>query len=320
VQYGVALLREVEQREENANDVFGDCVPREIATGGAPKAEDDASAEAGAGASAKASGEGGAEEGEGDEEGGEGDDDKGEEEEDDEEGGEGEGEGEGEDGDGSKAAGKAQAGGEAGDASADDTDDLQIAFEVLDCARIIMSKEDDESEKLGDVYSYLGDVNLRNEQFDQSLADYTSCLKIREITCSKDDDRIIEVHHQIAMVYQMVTGQKDNALAALRKAVESCECRLKNLRTMLAGEEDMVQPPEGSSLKAMTKAEIDAQIIEVEEICEEFRARIESEEVPSGLEGGSTSSAAAGGSSSGAAASLGLDAVKALAAQSGQYS
>ena len=73
----------------------------------------------------------------------------------------------------------------------------------------------------------------------------------------------------------------------------------------------------------MSKLEIDAEIIEVEEIAEEIRARIESELVPNEFEGGGASSstaatAAAGGSSGGAsAASLGLDAVKLLAAQSG---
>jgi len=299
----------VEQREENA-DVLGDCVPREIATKAAPEEKGKSEGEGEGSSSAAAPDAGDQEEGEGDEDGGEEDGEEDEGESEDEGEGEGDGEGKGD----AKAAGNAQSdgGGGEGSATADDTDDLQIAFEVLDCARIIMTKEDDMSQKLGDVYSYLGDVNLRNEQFEEALADYTSSLKIREETCLKDDDRIIESHQQIATAYQMVAGQKQNALAALREALESCELRRTNLRTMLAGEEETVQPPEGSSLKPMTKPEIDAKLIEVEEICEEFRARIESEEVPDGTEGG-----ASGSSSSGAAASLGLDAVKALAEQSG---
>ena len=38
MQYGLALLREVEEREENA-DVLGDMMPKEIATGVAEKSE-----------------------------------------------------------------------------------------------------------------------------------------------------------------------------------------------------------------------------------------------------------------------------------------
>jgi len=87
---------------------------------------------------------------------------------------------------------------------------------------------------------------------------------------------------------------------------------------------DEVKTPAGSSLKVMSKPTIEAEIIEVEEIAEDIRARIESEEVPTGMEGAwggasSSTAAAAGGSSGGGASAvaLGLDAVKLLAAQSG---
>lgn len=149
-QYGVALLRNVEEREENG-DVFGDRVPREIATGAAPKPK------------ASASGEGSSSEGsecEGQEEEGE----EGKSEEEEEEGGEEEGNAAGEVTAEETGDGDVAAGGKQGVSAEGATDDLEIAFEVLDCARVIMEKEDDESEKLGDVFGFLGDVNLRNEQ------------------------------------------------------------------------------------------------------------------------------------------------------------
>ncbi len=319
-QYGLALLREVEEREENANDVFGASVPREIATGAAPEGEAGEAGAPGEGSSSKLEGDDKQDE-EGEEGGVEGGEEGGEDKdnEDDGNGEEDEGEEEG------KVSGKTVAEdsgdgkADAGGSGADDvTDDLQLAFEVLEVARMIMEKEDDESERLGDVYGYLGDVNLRNEAFDQALADYSSCLKIREATCRNDDDRLIEVHHLVSMVYSLVGGQTQNSISALRKAVQCCENRLKNLRIMLASEDDEPKVPEDSSLKPMTKPKIEATIIEVEEILEDLRGKIESEEVPNGLEGSSSSYAAAGGSSSGAAASLGLDAVKLLAAESGE--
>ena len=323
LQYGLALLREVEEREENANDVFGDCVPREIATGEAPPAA------AEAGGSAKEAAEGETKDPVEGEEGEAGGEEEGEEEggEEGEEDGDGEGEEDGK-AEGKEPAedGEAPNAGAEGDASANEvTDDLQIAYEVLESARIIMEKEDDGTneakDKLADVYGYLGDVNLRNEQFDQSLADYTSCLKIREETCLKDDRLLMEVHHQIAMVYSLVGGQKESALEALRKAADSCEARLTNLKAMLAAEDEVAKAPAGSSLKPMSKADLEAEIIEVEEIAEEFRGRIESEELvdprAAELAGGSSSTAAAGSSSASAGGLGGLDAVKLLAEQSG---
>ena len=314
MQYGLALLREVEEREENA-DVLGDMMPKEIATGVAEKSE-----AAGEASKDNAQGDEQGEDGSGE---GEGDGEEGEEEE--EGGADGEEQPETDKGGGSAdASGKAPAEGGAGEAGGEEeADDLQIAYEVLESARIIMEKEDDQSEKLGDVFGYLGDVNLRNEQFDQALADYTSCLKIREATCLNDDRLLIEVYHQMAMVYLLVGGQKDNAVSVLRKAIEHCEYRLRNLRMMIEGEGEIVKAPKGSSLKAMTKAEADAEMIEVEQIAEEFRERIEAEELKpdAGPEGAGSSSGAGGSSSAGAAASsLGLDAVKLLAAQSGQCS
>ena len=324
MQYGLALLREVEEREENAEvSVLGDMMPKQIATGVA----DEAAAAGGSGESSKDKEQGDGPEVAGDEDGEDGEDGEGEaggaeEEEEEEEGKEEQPENAKDDGNGS-ASGKAPA--EAGEGEAageEEPEDLQIAYELLESARIIMEKEDDQSEKLGDVFGYLGDVNLRNEQFDQSLADYTSCLQIREATCKKDDRLLIEVYHQMSMVYSLVGGQTDKAVSMLRKAVEHCEHRLRSLRIMLEGEGDVVKAPEGSCLQSMTKAEADAEMIEVEQIADEFRERIESEElkVDAAPEGAGSSSGAGGasaGASSSAASSLGLDAVKLLAAQSG---
>jgi len=103
LQYGLALLRDCEEREENANDPFGDAVPRELATGAVPEgAEGEGSSDKEPAIKEGGEGEEGGSAGDDGEEGGEGEDG--------EEGKEGEGEGsEGEEegGGGAKTAGKA---------------------------------------------------------------------------------------------------------------------------------------------------------------------------------------------------------------------
>jgi urease accessory protein UreE len=54
---------------------------------------------------------------------------------------------------------------------AEETDDLELAWENLDLARLILSKmEDKESQlKLGDVHIVLGDVSLESENFELAV-------------------------------------------------------------------------------------------------------------------------------------------------------
>ncbi|KAI9592985.1 hypothetical protein BDF19DRAFT_424944 [Syncephalis fuscata] len=76
------------------------------------------------------------------------------------------------------------------------SDDFGMAWEILDLARVIYAREDNEEskEKLGDVYMLLGDVSLESENFDQAYKDYEDALQIKQALYKPDDRRLAEAY------------------------------------------------------------------------------------------------------------------------------
>ena len=179
--YGLALFREVEQQEEN-QDVFGSAVPREIPTG---RSEDAGTEPSCAVPSSTGDSEtlkdGDSSEVQAQQQETKDEDSK------EEDGGNEEGD---EDED-------APAPEEQGDSNVENVEDpLQLAWEVLDTARTIFEKDDDQNIRLADVLLLLGDVCLRNEMFDNAVQDYEKCLSIRTQILKPDDRLIMEVRSE----------------------------------------------------------------------------------------------------------------------------
>jgi tetratricopeptide (TPR) repeat protein len=287
-QYGLALFREVEQQEEN-QDIFGSSVPKEVPTGrvdeavaeAAPSGAKDSDAVAqlqtdqqsvscpAANKKVEA----------GDDEGSESDKNN-----DGEEGEEGEGDGDDE------GQGENPGAEEAKDAPGNENveDPLQLAWEVLDTARTIFEKDSEKEIRLADTLLLLGDVNLRNEMFDNAVQDYEKCLDLRIQLLKPDDRRIMEVrypfsisvtrqllflaqvHHQIAIAKlnytdpRMAEANRTSAVESLKKAIAVCELRLVNLNKILSS--DCVIGDLETSVELTSRGEIEEEINELEGI------------------------------------------------------
>lgn len=88
----------------------------------------------------------------------------------------------------------------------DSYDDLQLAWEVLDMARIIYSKQPSDKTNdlhLADVHIVLGDVGVESELFDTAVADYKSALSLKSQWLDKDDRTLAELHYKIACAYEL---------------------------------------------------------------------------------------------------------------------
>ncbi|CAG8489986.1 2050_t:CDS:2 [Ambispora leptoticha] len=122
-------------------------------------------------------------------------------------------------------------------AEADHSDDLSVAWESLDAARVIYSKIDTEEAKakLGDVYIALGDISLENETFDQAVNDYREALNIKLKICSEEDPLALELS----------TSEQDLAVDHIQKAIEVLEKRKVFLSTQLNSIEEQQQQDSG---------------------------------------------------------------------------
>eukprot|EP00033_Pygsuia_biforma_P005342 GCRY01005888.1.p1 GENE.GCRY01005888.1~~GCRY01005888.1.p1 ORF type:complete len:391 (-),score=109.71 GCRY01005888.1:169-1341(-) len=114
-------------------------------------------------------------------------------------------------------------------------EDLEIAWEVLELARVIYSRETGEQYKLplALVLRRLGDLAFETGNNDGALNDYLSCLEIREKFCAPTDLSIAETH-QVAGYVLMDQKKLDDAESHVRAALEVVFAHIREAKDQLA--------------------------------------------------------------------------------------
>ena len=146
--------------------------------------------------------------------------------------------------------------------SGEPEDDFNAAWEVLDLARAIYNKQNNEDNdeevtlKLADTCIALGDVSLETglfpfrydsllflhsyfsfaEKFDQAITDYEVGLGLKITLLPISSRQIAEAHYKLSMVLDLTSGRLSDAIIHAQKALESVESRLAELRDGLAGQ------------------------------------------------------------------------------------
>jgi len=123
---------------------------------------------------------------------------------------------------------------------AEPEDDFNAAWEVLDLARALYEKQQDESDlvklKLADTFIALGDVSLETEKFDQAISDYGSALALKTELLPQSSRQIAEAHYKLSIVLDLTSGRLSDAITHAEQALESVEARLAELRDALSGQ------------------------------------------------------------------------------------
>ncbi|EOD32623.1 hypothetical protein EMIHUDRAFT_456009 [Emiliania huxleyi CCMP1516] len=169
VEYGKALLR----KAQAADDPFGSNVPKETPVGVNPAA-----------AAGGAGGEGGGAGGAGGEGGGEG-------------GGKGGGEGD-DGGDGGEGDADYEEGEEGGEGDEEEADDLELAFQCLEMARLALEQAPGRELDLAEVLEYLGEVQMENEMWEDAVRELERSLELKLKALPPDDRQLAHLHYQIA--------------------------------------------------------------------------------------------------------------------------
>lgn len=144
------------------------------------------------------------------------------------------------------------------DDDAEPEDDFNAAWEVLDLARAIHEKQQDESDevkmKLADVFITLGDVSLETgafisvyafntrversfaEKFDQAITDYSAGLALKTDLLPLSSRQIAEAHYKLSIVLDLTSGRLGDSITHAERALDSVEARLAELRAALSGQ------------------------------------------------------------------------------------
>ncbi|KAI0070803.1 hypothetical protein K474DRAFT_1669694 [Panus rudis PR-1116 ss-1] len=137
-------------------------------------------------------------------------------------------------------------------------DDFNAAWEVLELARSLFEKQQEESDeiklKLAETYIALGDVSLETEKFDQAITDYEQALTLKTTLLPQSSRQLAEAHYKLSIVLDLSSGRLQDAIEHAEKALESVEARLAELRNGLSGQMKVEAIPDPSDTKGKGKA------------------------------------------------------------------
>ncbi|RZF34604.1 hypothetical protein LSTR_LSTR008629 [Laodelphax striatellus] len=191
----------------------------------------------------------------------------------------------------------------------ENVNDLQLAWEMFDLARVIYERQNNEK-KLADTYLKLGEVAMESENYDGAVQDMNKCLTLQHKMLSPDNRAIAETLFQLG-VASSLCNQFDEAIKYFTNAGVVLERRIRILTSnKTADPENLKKDPfytvekEIDELKALLP-EIKDKIADMEDFKREAMKALR-EDLGNRLAnkdgaGCSTSSTGAGSSSSSAA-------------------
>jgi len=121
----------------------------------------------------------------------------------------------------------------------EDVTNLQLAWEVLELAKLIFNRQNSKEIKLkgAEAHLKLGEVGIETAQYDQAIEDLNECLKIQQQYLEPESRLIAETHYQIGIA--CVFSRKYHvALENLRKAVCVINAKLSELHRGIEEEKD----------------------------------------------------------------------------------
>jgi len=164
----------------------------------------------------------------------------------------------------------------AGKDGEEEPSNLQLAWEMLELAKVIYTKvvdtwpkADDTTikpfeEKLHRTILTLGEISIENENYSQAVEDIQMCLK-KEGAFKKDSRLVAETHYQLG-VAQGFNSQYDAAVESLNSAIQIIQERVKNIDVLMKSSEGKKEAGELEvSIYKKEIEELESLIPEIEE-------------------------------------------------------
>ncbi|VVC34818.1 Tetratricopeptide-like helical domain,Tetratricopeptide, SHNi-TPR domain [Cinara cedri] len=145
----------------------------------------------------------------------------------------------------------------------DDVNDLQLAWEMLDLAKVIYKNKDTEESKLklAEVLMKCGEVSIEDEKFETAFEDMTESLQIRRLLLPEDSRIIAETLFQLGLA-QELGGSSERAIELLTEATAVLNQRIKTLEELTDKNNETIE--EMAEVKAVIP-EIQEKIVDIKE-------------------------------------------------------
>ncbi|XP_043098603.1 nuclear autoantigenic sperm protein isoform X1 [Puntigrus tetrazona] len=175
----------------------------------------------------------------------------------------------------------------------DEVGNLQLAWEMLEVAKVIYKRKDSKEDQLmaAQIYLKLGEVGAESGNYSQALEDFNECLTLQLKHLPSHSRLLAETHYQLGTTYSY-TAQYSQAIEHFSNSIKVIESRLAMLQ-------EVIDKAEGAEAAKEEKNELD----ELKQLLPEIAEKIEdakesqrtagaaSEAIHQTLAGASTSSA-----------------------------
>lgn len=138
------------------------------------------------------------------------------------------------------------------------------------------------------------------EKFDQAITDYTAGAALKSELLPLSSRQVAEAHYKLSIVLDLTSGRLAQAIEHAGAALDSVEARLAELRTGLSGQLPPAPEPPKTDAKGkgkaigtklardelvqnMSKAQIEAEIKELEGLREDLALKVRSRLVTGAL-------------------------------------
>ncbi|XP_076601458.1 nuclear autoantigenic sperm protein-like isoform X2 [Chaetodon auriga] len=183
-----------------------------------------------------------------------------------------------------------------GDGAADkDSEDeevgnLQLAWEMLEVAKVIFKRNETEEKQLmaAQTHLKLGEVSAESGNYTQALEDFQECLKLQVKHLDPDSRLLAETHYQLGLTYSL-NLQYSQAIEELKSSSTVIKNRLDKLQEVL----DKAKDPEAVPEERKEMEELKALLPEIQEKVEDATEGLKTASAAAAAQedGGSTSSA-----------------------------
>ncbi|XP_026069307.1 nuclear autoantigenic sperm protein isoform X3 [Carassius auratus] len=179
------------------------------------------------------------------------------------------------------------------DSDEDEVGNLQLAWEMLEVAKVIYKRKESKEDQLmaAQIYLKLGEVGAESGNYSQALEDFNECLTLQLKHLPSHSRLLAETHYQLGTTYSYTT-QYSQAIEHFSNSVKVIESRLAMLQELIEKAEDA----EAAKEEKIELEELKLLLPEIAEKIEDAKesqrtAAAASEAIHQTLAGASTSSA-----------------------------
>ncbi|XP_060940950.1 histone-binding protein N1/N2-like [Limanda limanda] len=179
------------------------------------------------------------------------------------------------------------------DEEGEEVGNLQLAWEMLEVAKVIYKRKESKDDQLmaAQTHLRLGEVSAESGNYSQALEDFQECLKLQVKHLDSDSRLLAETHYQLGLTYSL-NLQYHLAVDQLNCSISVIKSRLDKLQQLL----DKAEGPEALPGERKEMEELKALLPEIKEKVEDATEGLKMTSAALGsvkdaLGGGSTSSA-----------------------------